>query len=309
MAYKIRNNRKPNRTLHPAAAHVQTTFQHGLALHQSGQIAQAQMLYEEILKIQPEHYDALHLSGVIAFETKNYQTALDLIDRAIKIHPDATFYYNHGNVLHALTRLDAAVASYDKAIALQSDYTKAYLNRGNVLRELKQPDAAVASYDKAIALKPDYAEAYSNRGNVLHDLKRFDAAVASCDRAIALKPDYAEAYANRGSVLHELTQPDAAVASYDRAIALKPDYAEAYANRGSALHALTQLDAAVVNYDRAIALKPDYAEAYLCKSFALLLGGNFVDGWKSHEWRWATKQMELVRRNFTQQLWLGSESI
>jgi hypothetical protein len=66
------------------------------------------------------------------------------------------------------------------------------------MQELKQFDAAVASYDKAIALKPDYAEAYYNRGNALQELKQFDAAVASYDKAIALKPDYAEAYYNRG---------------------------------------------------------------------------------------------------------------
>jgi hypothetical protein len=34
-----------------------------------------------------------------------------------------------------------------------------------VPQEFKQLDAAVASYDKAIARKLDYAEAYSNRGN------------------------------------------------------------------------------------------------------------------------------------------------
>ena len=73
----------------------------------------------------------------------------------------------------------------------------AHFNRGNALSYLKRFDEAVASYDKAIALQPDLADAYSNRGVALKDLKRFDEAVASYDRAIALKPDNGLAYAER----------------------------------------------------------------------------------------------------------------
>jgi tetratricopeptide (TPR) repeat protein len=65
------------------------------------------------------------------------------------------------------------------------------------LQDLKRLDDALASYDRAIAIKPDYAEAYSNRGVTLKDLKRLDDALASYDRAIELKPDYANAYWNK----------------------------------------------------------------------------------------------------------------
>ena len=85
-----------------------------------------------------------------------------------------------------------------------------------MLQELKRLDEALASYDKALALKPNYAEAIYNRGVALQDLKRFDEALASYD-AIALKPDYAEAYNNRGNALLELKRPDEALASYDKA--------------------------------------------------------------------------------------------
>ena len=59
------------------------------------------------------------------------------------------------------------MASYDKAIALKSDYADAYYNRGIVLQEHKQFDAALASYDKALALKPDYADAGFNKSLAL----------------------------------------------------------------------------------------------------------------------------------------------
>src|ERR1035437_6437316 len=287
MPTKFRNVRKLQVVSNLLATMLQETLQQAIAFHQNGQLPQAQALYEEILTTQPKHFDSLHLLGVIAYQTKQYQRAADLIGKAIELYPkNAAFYCNRGNALKELKQLAAAIASYDKAIVLNPDFAEAYSNRGVALQELKQLNAAVASFDKAIALKPNYAEAYSNRGNALKELKQLDVALASCDKAIALKPDYAEAHSNRGNALQELQQLDAAIASYDKAIALRPDYAEAYSHRGIALQELQQLDAALASYDKAIALKPGYADAHWNKSLALLLFGYFDRGWEEYEWRW-----------------------
>lgn len=184
------------------------------------------------------------------------------------LKPDyAQAYNNRGSALQELKQLEAALASYDKAIALAPDYAQAYNYRGSALHELKRPNDAVASFDKAISLRPDYAEAYGNRGIALQELKQLDAAVASFDKATALKPDFADAYSNRGIALQELKQLDAAVASFDKAISLEPDLAEAYCNRGNALQELKQLDAAVASFSKAISLKPDFADARTRKLF------------------------------------------
>ena len=272
-------------------------FQRAMELFQAGLLGQAQLLCEQILEIQPKHFDALHLSGVIATATNNPLRGIVLIGKAINISPNnAEFhfnlgfahqamkqldvaldcynkaisimpnnvraYYNRGIALQELRQLTSAVASYDKAIAINPEYALAYTNRGVALKELKQLDAALASYDKAIALKPDYAITHFNRGIVLQELKQLNAALASYDNAIALRADYARAYFNRGSVLQELKQLDAALASYDKAISLKPDYAMAYVNRGATLQELKQLDAALASYDKALAMKPEYAFLY-----------------------------------------------
>ena len=245
-------------------------LQSAIASHQRGELAEAQVLYEKILKKYPNHFDALHLLGLICYQSGQLQRAVDLIDRAIRIIPNnADFYSNRGNALQDLEQLNAAVVSYDKAIQLKPDFVEAYFNRGNALQGLNQLDAAVASYDMAITLKPDYVTAYNNRGNTLKDLKQFDAAIQSYDNAIRLSPDYAEAYSNRGNVLKDLKQFDAAVASYDRAIQLKSDLVEAYSNRGVVLHELRQFDAAIASQDEAIRLNPDYAEAYSNRGNAL----------------------------------------
>jgi protein O-GlcNAc transferase len=169
--------------------------------------------------------------------------------------------YNHGLALHKLGRLDEAVASYGRAIALRPDFAEAYSNRGVALRNLRRFDDAVADFDHAIALQPGLADVYYNRGIALQNLDRLDQALASYDRAIALKPDFAEALSNRGNIFRELRRLDDALASYDRAIALRPNFVEALIGRGVILDELGRFDEALTNYDRAIALKPDFAEA------------------------------------------------
>ena len=183
--------------------------------------------------------------------------------------PDlADAYNNRGNALLELKRPEEALASHDRAIALQPDLAEAHNNRGNALLDLKRPEEALASYDAAIALQPELAEAYNNRGNALKDLQRPEEALVSLDRAIALKPDFAEAYNNRGNVLLALQRPEEALVSLDRAIALQPDLADAYNNRGNALLELKRPEEALASHDRAIALKPDFAEAYNSRTYA-----------------------------------------
>jgi len=53
---------------------------------------------------------------------------------------------------------------------------------------------AVASHDKALAINPNYAEAFLSRAAALRDLGRFEEALSSCDAAIAKGADSAEAF-------------------------------------------------------------------------------------------------------------------
>jgi Flp pilus assembly protein TadD len=69
-----------------ASAQAKKLFAQGFALHQKGQFAQAQALYEQVLKVQPNHFDAMHLLGVISAQTKNYQCAEQLFTKAIEIN-------------------------------------------------------------------------------------------------------------------------------------------------------------------------------------------------------------------------------
>jgi protein O-GlcNAc transferase len=106
-----------------------------LAHHQAGRLSVAEKVYRQILDVEPNHADALHLLGVLASQVHNEQAALDLIGRAIRVNPTvAAFHCNLGLVYHELKKLDEAVASYQRALDLKPDYAKAHSNLGLALQ-------------------------------------------------------------------------------------------------------------------------------------------------------------------------------
>ena len=87
-----------------------------------------------------------------------------------------------------LERLDEAIASYNKALAIKPDYAEAHNNLGIALWGLGKPDDAVASYHNALSIKPDYAEAHNNLGNVFYELEKSEDAFKCHRRAVSLDP-------------------------------------------------------------------------------------------------------------------------
>ena len=209
--------------------------------------------------------------------------AVASFDRAIALKPDfAEALIIRGIVLFDLGRFEDAVASYDRVLALKPD-AEAFHCRGAALYNLERLEEAVASYDRALALKPD-AEGFNTRGMALYKLDRLEEAVASYDGALALKPD-AEVYTRRGAALYDLGRLEEAVASYDGALALQPDYVEALNSRGVALADLGRLDDALASYGRALASDPGHAKTHFNRSLALLRVGDLARGFEAYRWR------------------------
>ena len=66
----------------------------GVAFHQSGNLTQAEELYQKILAQNARHPDALQLLGVIALQRENHDEAERLINRAVRIEPENSIFLN-----------------------------------------------------------------------------------------------------------------------------------------------------------------------------------------------------------------------
>jgi tetratricopeptide (TPR) repeat protein len=282
----------------------------GSALHGLNRCTEAVSAFDRALALRPNYAEAHYNRGNTLYALKRYAEALASVDAALALGPDyVEALTNRGAILHALHRDEEALASLNRAIALEPDNVEALVNRGVAVNALNRHVEALACYERALRVCPHHVDALTNRGAALHELARFDEALASHDRALALRPDFADALSNRGITLQELRRFEEALASHDRALALRPDFAEAHSNRGNVLQELRRSDEVLTSYDRALTLRPDFADGHFNAAVCRLLRGDFVHGWREHEWRWETRQLRGVKRRFAQPLWTGGDDL
>ncbi len=176
--------------------------------------------------------------------------------------PSPEDYLARGNSEYLKHNFDAALLSYEKAIAEKPDYADSWYNKGVTLGVLGRDEDALAAYDKATAVKPDYADAWLNKGATLGELGRYEDALAAYDKAIAIKPNDAEAWSNRGIALGSLGRYEDELVAYDKAISINPNDAQTWLNKGVRLGELGRYEEELTALDKAIAIKPDYAKLH-----------------------------------------------
>jgi tetratricopeptide (TPR) repeat protein len=81
------------------------------------------------------------------------------------------------------------------------DSAQVYLERGRELFQADQLPEALASFERAIALNPKFEEAWRGKGATLWRMDKQDESLAATEKAIELKPDDYKAWLNKGRAL------------------------------------------------------------------------------------------------------------
>ena len=275
-----RKQRRVDKKLGKPQALAVPPLDEALKHHQAGRLELAEQLYGRILAAQPNHADALYLSGVIGSQTNRFDLAVQLILRAIELNPNAASYHSHlGNALRGAGRLSEAVEACRRALALQPNYPEAFYNLANAQKGLGLLQDAIAAYGQALACKPNFPEAlkllaeclaefpndpdvFAKLGLIVQNLGYLDDAVTCFERAIALAPNFAAAHNNLGKIRFDQGQWEQSLALCNRALQLDPQLADAYHNQGLALQILGRWDQAAISIQQALTLRPDFAQAH-----------------------------------------------
>ena len=139
------------------------------------------------------------------------QPAQKQVETLVQQFPQSTFLFNiQGAILRGLGQLDAAIESYNKALAFKPDYAEAHYNIGNTLQEKNKLEEAIEAYNKALAIKPAYTTAHYNIGVTLQEQGKLGEAIEAYNEALAIEPDYDDAYQNMAVALSSVvfTQPN-----------------------------------------------------------------------------------------------------
>ena len=199
-------------------------LQHGLALHQAGELAKALRQYEQAAALNPQHGQIQEARGVALAQLQRNADALKCLNRAANLSANSpSVFINRGNILNELGRSDEALIDFDRAVALGAPDAPLAYSRGNALAKLGRHAEALNSFDRALALQPDMAAIYNSKGSALFALERLTEALDCFAIGLRLNPELAEAYYNRGRVWQKLRRMEEALLDYERAAALKPD--------------------------------------------------------------------------------------
>lgn len=195
------------------------------AKHQiAGRYSLAAELYAHVLSVAPEHPDAWHLAGVLAYQQRDHAKALEFISHAIELAPDRAHFY---------------------------------INLSNVWCAVSQPQQAVEACREALKLEPHSSLAWSNLGNAYKALDRMDDAIKAYKIAIDHTPNFYDAYINLGSAYLKTGEPQLAEQTFRNALSIDAQRLEARSNLGLALGRNGDLPGAVQQFVETLADYPD----------------------------------------------------
>ncbi len=265
---------------------VQELFKKALALHQQGDLAQAEVLYHQILAINPRHDETLHLLGLVRFSEKKFEESAELISKALEIDPKfATAQYNLGRAYEEMFKVEEAEAAFRKAIALQPRDHRSYLGLGNMLKSQGRDREALASFNEALKIVPNYADAHFNKGGVLARQGRHEDALHSFGKALEARWEFPDAHYLRGLSLQEVTLWEMALKSFDVADEQGCTQPGLLKSRAKVLETLGRHKDALESYERAAKLNTE------ARDDDLIMARSVLCIWDKYE-----EELQEVRR-------------
>jgi len=204
---------------------VKETFNLAVQNHQNNNLQEAQNYYQKVLKIDPNHSQALNNLAVIFTNLKEYQKAKSCYEKVIELNPNyAAAHNNLGVLLKELGEHQQAKSCFEKAIEINPNYAAAHYNLGVLLKELGEHQQAKSCFEKVIAIDPNYVKALNDLGVIFQELSDFQKAKDCYEKAIEINPNYADAHNNLGVIYKELREYQKAKDCYEKAMAISPDF-------------------------------------------------------------------------------------
>lgn len=141
----------------------------------------------------------------------DYLSAIDLLDKAIKLAPKkVNLYIDRAYARQRMSDSEGALEDYNTACKLNTKNPEVYFNRALLKGELEKHEDAVADLDQAIKLNENYKEAYYRRGLEYFKMKHFQESVADFNKVIEMDDKHALAYVGRANVKYKAGDKDGA---------------------------------------------------------------------------------------------------
>jgi tetratricopeptide (TPR) repeat protein len=229
----------------------------GIALAESGRVADAVAQYQEAIRIEPAIPAAqLNLCSALTRLGRPAE-ALPHGEAAVRMDPgNANARVDLGLALVALGRAAEALPHYVEALRLQPLAADVPADLGVALVQLGRSAEAVAHFEAALRLDPTRAQTWCDLAGAYEQQGDRAAARRAVEHALGLQPDLPEALYVLGNLEAEGENFAAAIVRYRRALVLAPNYFPARNNLANALLITGQTDEAIAQYRQILRQQP-----------------------------------------------------
>lgn len=210
-------------------AEQQQLLDRALFIHRSGNLGEAEKLYQELLAGDPGQADALHYLGVIRLQTSHFDEAVRLIQRALDARPDyGDAMTNLGIGLNALGRFAEAVETFERALGAGTATAAVLANLGGALACIGRNEDAITRFEEALELQPELLPVRGNLANLLRQAGRFEEAVRHYEKALLQDPENVEGRYQLGVLFQDHGEKDRALAAFREVVEKDEDHAKAW---------------------------------------------------------------------------------
>jgi tetratricopeptide (TPR) repeat protein len=162
---------------------------------QAGRWAEAEKLYREVLRGNPNDVNALRLLAGCALYAGRSHEAERLLTRAVTQAPDyVDARLDLGRVFKDQHQLEKAIAQFEKVIELEPDNYQGHHLLAATLGPAARSYDAIEAYRKVLQLRPQHAGAWLGLAHMLKTIGQQQEAIEAYRECIRLKPGNGETY-------------------------------------------------------------------------------------------------------------------
>jgi len=294
----------------------------GLLSHQAGNAELALEFLHKAIQIEPNEAAYYVNFGSALQALEHLDVALDAYDVALELDPRSFHALNNrAHVRIKRGEKALAVPDLEAAIGLEPDSIASYFTLAACFEDLGEDAKAIEVYEQVVthakrliredlsglrAVDPDVRSptddpiemllaAQINVALCLSRLGEGHQALAMIEAAIALAPDHPLANTTRAHCLRDVHRYEEALNAYQRACDLHQQSPESLVHLGIAYRDCLDVARAIACYDQALAKRKGWHEAIWNKCMALLLCGEYREGFALYEARWNRPEFAQIR--------------
>ena len=225
---------------------------------------------------------AVHLQGVIHFNSREYAQAVDALTGAVAAEAEGSPAHREsvqmlGRSLFLLHRVPEAIPWLERARGSGLLTVETLYMLGNSYIQNRQPDKAQAAFAEMFGFAADSAPARLLTAQMMVRQQLHDLAEKEAARAAELDPKLAGVHYMLGDLAIFRGDLDRGISELQKEIALNPNFAMSYYSLGDAYTRREQWDDAIPQLQKSIWLNPSSSAPYLVLGKAYLKKGELAN--------------------------------